>query len=132
MKSLRAAIQHTPRFLFTFAAASAVLASLGVLFTAGATQVSTENGVQTITHLNWLEAQGWWGLVILLIFSALYFAPAFFYARGQRGATIVFSALCVVLTIMAGFSIGIYYYIAALALFLALLLMPFTQEPPAP
>ncbi|MCW5874731.1 MAG: hypothetical protein KIS88_08830 [Anaerolineales bacterium] len=128
MNNLRSAFQQTPRFLFTFAAASAVLASLAVLFTAGATQVSVTNGTETISQLSWLEAQGWWGLAILVIFSALYFGPAYFYSRGRRGMVILFSAASVVLTILAGFSIGIFYYVAALALLLALLLLPFTSN----
>lgn len=126
---MRPLLANAPRLLFTAAAAGAVLASLVVLFTAGATQVSaTSDGTQTITQLSWLESQGWWGLAILLIFSALYFAPAYFFARGRRGMAVLFSAAAVVLTILASFTIGIFYYIPALALLLALAAMPFSQK----
>lgn len=125
---MRAFISRLPAFLFTMAAAFGLLASLAVFLTAGATQVSQVNGgPQTITHLNWVEAQGTWGILILLIFSALYYAPLRFYTRGQRGMALLFVAASVLLTLLASFSVGVYYWLAALAALLgaaALLLQP--------
>lgn len=126
---MRPLLANASRLLFIFAAAGATLASLVVLFTAGATQVSASNGgPQTVTQLSWLESQGWWGLAILLIFSALYSAPAYFFAGNRRGMAVLFSAAAVILTILASFTIGIFYYIPALALLLALATIPFSHK----
>ncbi|MCL4257710.1 MAG: hypothetical protein KJZ53_04165 [Anaerolineales bacterium] len=124
---MRAILSRLPALLLAFAAICGVVASLLVFFTAGATQVSTTNGVETVTQLTWLQAQGWWGVVILIIFSALFAAPWFFYGRGQRRAAGVFIATAVLLTLLATLSIGIFYWLASLAALLggaAMLLQP--------
>lgn len=124
MSTMQNITQRAPKVLFAAAAVLAVLASLLILFTGSATQVSVTNGIETVTQLSWLEAQGWWGLAILLIFSVLYTLPAFAFARGRRGLAVLFAAICVVLTILASLSIGSFYYPAALAVVLALLVLP--------
>lgn len=125
---MRAFLSRLPALLFALAAILGLLAGLAVLLTAGATQVSeTNGGPQIITHLNWVEAQGAWGVIILLIFGALYYAPHRLYSRGRRGMVLLFVASCVLLTLLASFSIGIYYWPAALAAVLgttAMLLQP--------
>lgn len=127
MSTLQKFTQRAPALLFAAAALLAVLASLLILFTGSATQVSVTNGVETVTQLSWLEAQGWWGLAILLIFSAFYSAPAFAFARGRRGLAVLFAAASVILTILASLSIGSFYYPAAVAVVLALLVLPLTH-----
>lgn len=125
---MRAFLSRLPALLFALAAILGLLAGLAVLLTAGATQVSeTNGGPQIITHLNWVESQGAWGVIILFIFGALYYAPYRFYTRGRRGMVLLFVAASVVLTLLASFSIGIYYWPAALAALLgsaAMLLQP--------
>ncbi|HRN50678.1 MAG TPA: hypothetical protein PLC52_07130 [Anaerolineales bacterium] len=127
MSALQKFTQRVPALLFAAAAVLAALASLLILFTGSATQVSVTNGVETVTQLSWLEAQGWWGLAILLIFSALYAMPAFAFARGRRGLAVLFAAAGVILTILASLSIGSFYYPAAVAVVLALLVLPLTH-----
>ncbi len=124
---MRSLISRLPGLLFAFAAICGVVASLLIFFTAGATQVSTTNGIQTVTQLNWLQAQGWWGVAILFIFSALFAAPWHFHRRGQRGLAGLFVAAAVVLTVLASLSIGIFFWLAALTALLgaaAMLLQP--------
>lgn len=124
MSALQNVTQRAPAVLFAATAVLAVLASLLILFTGSATQVSATNGVETVTQLSWLEAQGWWGLAILLIFSALYSMPAFAFARGRRGLAVLFAAASVIFTILASLSIGSFYYPAASTAVLALLMLP--------
>lgn len=124
---MRALLSRLPSLLLSFAAICGVVASLLIFFTAGATQVSTTNGVETVTHLNWLQAQGWWGVVILIIFSALFAAPWFFHRRGQRRAAVFFIATAILLTLLATLSIGSFYWLASLVALLggaAMLLQP--------
>lgn len=112
---MRAILSRMPSFLFTFAAASGLLASVLVLLTGGGTQVSVTNGVQTTQNLSWFQSQGWWGIVILVIFSAAYIGPWYFHRRGHRGLAALLIAAAIVLTLLASFSIGMFYWLAALA-----------------
>lgn len=124
---MRSILSRLPALLLAFAAICGVVASLLVFLTAGATQVSTTNGVETVTHLNWLQAQGWWGVVILIIFSALFAAPWHFHRRGKRGVAALYIVAAIVLTVLASLSIGIFYWLASLAALLggvAMLLQP--------
>jgi hypothetical protein len=116
-------------WLFAFAAAWGLIASLAVFFTAGATQVTESNGApQQVVHLSWYEAQGWWGIAILLIFAALFYAPLHFMRRGQRGWAAIFAAAGIVLTVLTGFSVGGYFFIGALGLLGGLLSLPFSRQ----
>lgn len=117
-------LTRLPKLLLALAAVLGALGGLGVLLIAGAIQVSESNGgPQTIARLNWVEAQGAWGIIILVIFSALYYGPYRFFAGGQRGMVVVFVMAAVILTFLASFSIGIYYWPAALAALLGLAAM---------
>lgn len=120
---MRTLLSRLPAFLFAFAAASGLLASLLVLLTAGSTQITTTNGVITRQYLNWVESQGWWGIAILIIYSAAYAGPWYFHRRGQRGLAALFIAIAIVLTVLASFSIGVFYWLAALAALLGGALM---------
>lgn len=95
----------------------------------GSVTVSSETGTQTVQHLNWYETQGWWGVAILFIFAALYYSPLHFYKRGQRGLAAALGLAAIVLTLLAGFSIGFIYLPDAAAVSLGLLLMSFQARP---
>lgn len=124
MRSLPATLT---RVLFTFASLWGLLAGLAVLVTAGGTVVVEGNDVSSAQRIGWVEMQGAWGVIILLIFAALYYGPLHFYRRGQRGLSALFALAAVALTGLAGFSIGGYYFIGGLAFLLGLLLLPFNQ-----
>lgn len=110
------------RALFVTAAVLALLSSLVVYFSAGATEVSeTSNGLQTVRHLTWFEAQGWWGIAILFIFSALYYGPLRFHQRGRSWMVILFGLVAISLTFLAMFSIGLLYLPSALSVLFGLL-----------
>jgi hypothetical protein len=112
---------------FTFACLWAVLAGLAVLITAGGSVVIEGNDVSTAQHMSWVEMQGAWGVIILFIFAALYYGPLHFYLRKQRGLSALFAAAAIVLTGLAGFSIGGYYFIGAIGLLLGLVSLPFSR-----
>jgi hypothetical protein len=124
---MRSVATTLTRLLFTFASLWGLLAGLAVLVTAGGTVVIEGNDVSTAQHIGWVEMQGAWGVIILLVFAALYYGPLHFYRRGRRGLSAVFALAAVALTGLAGFSIGGYYFIGGLALLLGLLLFPFNQ-----
>lgn len=116
-----------PRTLLILAALLALGASLYIFIFGGGTLV-TETAVlgedqtplQTIERISWFRAQGWWGIIILVIFADLYFAPLFFYLRGRTGIAALFGVAAITLSLLAGFSIGLAYFPAAGALLLAL------------
>lgn len=121
------------RYLFIFAAIWGVLAGLFILFVPMGTSVSvtvTSNGVgdTTITHPSFFEMQGWWGVGILIAFAALYYGPFHFFRRGSRALAALFAVAAIVLTVLAGFSIGLFYLPAALMLLVGLILVSFSSK----
>lgn len=121
---MRKLLPKLPGLFFTFAMLWGILAGFIVFFGSGATSVSQSNGgPEVVTHLNWYEAQGWWGIAILFIFATLYLAPWYFQRRGRIGMTVLFSAAAIGLTIISGFSVGGFYSLGALELVLGLLLL---------
>jgi cell division protein FtsW (lipid II flippase) len=108
-------IQTAARTLLLIAAILALAASVFIFFFAGGTQVTeTTGGEVTEQQLSWLGSQGWWGIAILFIFSALYYGPLHFYRRGKNGMAVLFGAVAIGLTMLAGFSIGLFFMPAAL------------------
>lgn len=124
---MRSHLNTLVRLLFTFACLWGLLASVMVLTTAGGSMVTESNGVTTTRSLSWVEMQGAWGVIILLIFTSLYYGPLHFFLRNRRGLSGLFAAAGCVLTLLAGFSIGGYYFIGGVALLLGLLLLPFNR-----
>lgn len=88
------------------------------------TQTVDPGGVGEVVteHIPWYQAQGWWGIVILLVFMAFYTAPLYFYQRQRTTLFIIFTLAAIILTWISGFSIGLVYLPAASVLFLGLLL----------
>ncbi|MCI0891813.1 MAG: hypothetical protein J4N65_04530, partial [Chloroflexi bacterium] len=62
----------------------------------------------------WYEVQGVWGVVVLLIFALLYSSTAYLASRNRLVALAIASASALMLTILAGFSIGPLYIPALL------------------
>jgi hypothetical protein len=112
------------RFLLIFSAVWAVGASALILLTPQTIhgQVATqENGEpQTVTEftrqLSWYQVQGLWGVIVLVIFAGLYAGAAVFLLRGKFAFGLIFAVLSLGLTLLAGFSVGLYYMPAGLAL----------------
>ena len=76
------------------------------------------DGSQTIEELSrqssWYEVQGVWGVIVLLIFALLYSSTALLASRKRLVALAIASSLALMLTVLAGFSIGLLYIPALL------------------
>lgn len=117
-------LHSAARILLLTAAILAFAASVFIFFSAGGTQVTeTAGGVVTERQLSWSESQGWWGIAILFIFSALYYGPLRFLDNGRIGLVYVFGLAVIALTFLAMFSIGPFYLPSALLVILALALI---------
>lgn len=117
--------------LFALAAASSALAGLWIALTPQTIHHITavqegadpSTAIETTAQVSWYQVQGWWGIAILIIFAALYSLPTYFLWRGRFVAVGVFAVLALLLTFLAGFSIGGIYLPAAIALLLGLVLL---------
>lgn len=123
-------ISKIARLLFTIAAVLALVAVLVIILTPGGYSITTEgaNGeppVTTTETLSFYEMQGAWGVIILVIFAALYYGPVHFYNLGRKGIAALFGITAIIMTILALFSIGAFYSLSALLVFVGLVLMPF-------
>ena len=79
---------------------------------------TSADGSQTIEELSrqasWYEVQGVWGVIVLLIFALLYSSTALLASRKRLVALAIASSLALMLTVLAGFSIGLLYIPALL------------------
>lgn len=121
------------RYLFIFAAIWSVLAGIVIFLTHGGTSVTeTASGVDPsemlITQISYFEMQGWWGVWMLITFAALFYGPLHFFRRGSRALAALFAVAAIILSILAGFSIGAFYLPAALALLIGLVSLPFDRN----
>ena len=117
--------------IVAIAASWAIGASLYIFFSPISGQVVTASGifgdsstvVETFTkEQSWYEAQGLWGVFVLVIFSGLYLLAARLAWRSNYVALAFVSVIAVALSIITGFSIGGVYLPAALGLFVATLM----------
>ena len=80
--------------------------------------LTSADGSQTIEELSrqssWYEVQGVWGVIVLLIFALLYSSTALLASRKRLVALAIASSLALMLTVLAGFSIGLLYIPALL------------------
>lgn len=118
------------RLLFTIAAVLALIAALVIILTPGGYSITTEGAagqppVTTTETLSFYEMQGPWGVFILFVFAALYYGPVHFYNLGRKGMTALFGVTALIMTVLALFSIGAFYSLSALLVFIGLVLMPF-------
>ena len=115
-------IDRLYRIPFLLAALLAIGASIYFLLYPTTIQevvaTTSANGSQTIEELSrqasWYEVQGVWGVVVLLIFALLYSSTAYLALRNRLVALAIASASALMLTILAGFSIGPLYIPALL------------------
>lgn len=121
------------RTLFTFSAVWGLIAGLAIFFIPFGMRVtetgtSTGSGAALATPVSFFETQSWWGIWILLVFAALYYGPLHFYRRGSKAMAALFAMTAILLTFLAGFSIGPFYLVGALALLAGLTLLPFLRS----
>ena len=115
-------IDRLYRIPFLLAALLAIGASIYLLLSPTTSQefvaTTSANGSKTIEELSrqasWYEVQGVWGVVVLLVFALLYSSTAYLALRNRLVALAIASALALMLTILAGFSIGLLYIPALL------------------
>lgn len=123
------------KYLVGIAAGLAVLASLYIFFSPlevsslTATSVSGEPEIveETTKQATWFQIQGWWGIFILLAFTALY-GLAYYLARIR--AVTWLGLLCIALLLLSylsGLSIGLYYLPAFLVLIIGAGMMIFSR-----
>lgn len=99
----------------------ALAAGLYILLAPSGTAVTIDSlGNLTQTRTTWLQSQGVWGALILVIFLFFYTAPAALYLLQQPRGALWASLPPLLLTLLAGFSIGVFYLPAWIALFLGL------------
>lgn len=117
-------LHNVARMLLLIAAILALAASVFIFFFAGGTQVTeTAGGAETERQLAWFESQGWWGIAILFIYSALYYGPLRFFDHARVGMVYLFGLVAIAFTILAMFSIGPFYLPSALFVLFALILI---------
>lgn len=68
------------------------------------------------TEATWYESQGLWGVFVLVVFAGLYLLAVYLAWRRSYVALTILSLFAIVLSIIAGFSIGGAYLPAAVGL----------------
>ena len=79
--------------------------------------------VDTTTEQSWYEAQGLWGVFVLVIFAGLYLLAVRMAWKSNYVALAILSVIAVALSIITGFSVGGIYMPAALGLLLGTLMI---------
>jgi hypothetical protein len=109
------------KFFFIFAGLFAVAVSIYIavspLTITSVTARSNGGGtlVEETTHqVSWYSVQGWWGIFILALFAALYAGNAYFGVTHRWKLLAIGTPIVLILTYLAGFSIGAYYLPAAI------------------
>lgn len=123
--------EKAARWLLTFAGAWAV--GIGIWMIAIPLRVSeqialSESGsslgqVFNEYQVSFYSVQGVWGIFILVLFALLYGSSAWLYIRSRHGLASATGSAALILTYLAGFSIGPAYLPAALATLAALILI---------
>jgi len=132
-------IKSISRILFAFAALWSIGAGLWIALTpltvVSVTSSESITGESTFEHatrqVSWYSVQGLWGIIILLIFAGMYAGAAYFAWKSKKWPAGIISFLAVVLTILAGFSIGAYYLPAALSVLVGTILLLIPNPAPA-
>lgn len=122
---------HGGKFIVAIAASWAVGASLYIFFSPmtirGVTVTSLRGSSEVVEvftrQQSWYEAQGLWGVLVLVIFSSFYLLALRVAWRGKYKALAVMGVVAVALSIVTGFSIGAAYLPAAFGLVIGALLL---------
>ncbi len=120
------------KFVVALAATWAVGASIYIFFspltgqgvTAGRTFGESGIVVETyVTEQSWYEAQGLWGVFVLVVFAGIYLFAVQLAWNGRYIALTIVSVITIALSIIAGFSIGGIYFPAAVGLVVGALIL---------
>ena len=120
------------KFVVALAAAWAVGASIYIFFSPltgqGVTARRTfgESGIVVetyVTEQSWYEAQGLWGVFVLVVFAGIYLFAVQLAWNGRYIALTIVSVITIALSIIAGFSIGGIYFPAAVGLVFGALIL---------
>lgn len=135
-------LDRVVRFTLLAAALWSIFASGKILLTpvtitsqsAIVLQPSTGNAVEEETatteeQQSWFKTQGWWGVLVLSLFGALYAGAAVLYAQDRRAFAAVLSLAAIALTILAGLSIGLLYVPAGVLTLIAWILLAIASLP---
>jgi len=122
---------HSGKLIVAIAASWAVGASLYIFFSpvtisgvTGTLRRDLSEVVEVFTRQqSWYEAQGLWGVLVLVIFSGFYLLALRVAWRGRYRALAIMGVVAVALSIVSGFSIGAAYLPAALGLFIGALVL---------
>ena len=117
------AFNRLRRLPFVFAALWSIGASINLLLTPSTVQEviaeSVASGSESIgqvsRQVSWYEAQGLWGVFVLIIFALLFSSIGVFATRNRYSMLALFSLLAMTLTFLAGFSVGPMFFPAVLA-----------------
>jgi hypothetical protein len=124
-------IRDSGKFIVAISALWAVGASLYIFFSpvtmsgvTGTLRRGSGEVVEVFTRQqSWYEAQGLWGVIVLVIFSGFYLLAVRVAWRGKSGVLAILSVIAIGLSIVTGFSVGAAYLPAALGLFVGALLL---------
>jgi hypothetical protein len=127
---MRNFLNQSGKIIVAIAAAWAVGASLTIFFSpvsiSGVTATLRRDSSEVVEvftrQQSWYQAQGLWGVLVLVIISGFYLLALRVAWRGRYRALMVMGVVAVALSIVTGFSIGAAYLPAALGLFTGALL----------
>lgn len=94
------------------------------------TATTTSGGAEKVESstltMSWYQVQGLWGTVVLVLFAGLYILAIYLAWRSAYYALALLSLATLIISFLAGFSIGLFYLPSALALLIgtALLWLP--------
>jgi len=122
--------------MFLAAALWAVGAGLWLALSPYTVEVTTAStggaatGETFYRHVSFYAVQGAWGLFVLVVFALLYTSGYFFFRSGRHWLAVLGTTLALVLTALAGFSVGPVYLPGAVAAMIAVALTLFTAIMP--
>jgi len=123
-------LNQSGKIIVATAAAWAVGASFYIFFSpvtisgvTGTLRRDLSEVVEVFTRQqSWYEAQGLWGVLVLVIFSGFYLLALRVAWRGKYRTLAVMGVVAIALSIVTGFSIGGAYLPSAMGLFIGALL----------